>query len=245
VESYEPSTWGDEYADVYEELVRGMAPGETEAAVDVLAGLAGGGPVLELGVGNGRVAIPLAARGLEVHGIDSSAAMVEKLREQPGGERVKATVGDISTIAIDGRFTLAFAVLNTFSLLYDEEDQIRCIESVSKHLTDGGVFVVEAAVPVSPDARGQSFTIWAVDPDRLMISFSRHDPRTRSMRSLELWLGEGGIRVFPARERPVPPSELDLMARIGGLRLRERWETWDGTPFTGLSDWHVSIYAKG
>jgi SAM-dependent methyltransferase len=244
VESYEPSTWGDRYADVYEELVRGMAPGETEAAVEVLSGLANGGPVLELGVGTGRVAIPLAERGLEVHGIDSSEAMIDKLREQPGGDRVKSSVGDIATVAIEGRFPLAFAVLNTFSLLYDEEDQIRCIENVAGHLTEDGVLVVEAAVPVAPDARGQSFTIWAVEPDRVMVSFSRHDPRTRSMRSLELWLGEGGMRVFPARERPVPPTELDLMARIAGLRLRERWEAWDGTPFTALSDWHVSVYAK-
>jgi SAM-dependent methyltransferase len=201
--------------------------------------------VLELGVGTGRVALPLAERGLEVHGIDASPAMIGKLREQPGGDRITATVGDIATVEIKGRFTLVFAVLNTFSLLYDEEAQIRCIENAAAHLTDDGVFVVEAAVPVTPDARGQSFTIWAVEHDRVMISFSRHDPRTRSTRSLELWLGEGEIRAFPAHERPVPPSELDLMARIAGLRRRERWESWDQSPFTALSDWHISIYARG
>jgi SAM-dependent methyltransferase len=244
VEAYDASTWGERYADAYDELIRGMEPRETEAAVEVLAGLADGGPVLELGVGTGRIALPLAGRGLEVHGIDASPAMLAKLRAQPGGDRISVSVGDAATAAIEGRFPLVFAVLNTFSYLYEAEAQLRCLQNAAEHLTDGGVLVIEAAVPPTPDARGQSFTVWALEDDRVMISFSRHDPQTRSMRSVEVWLGEDGTRLFPIRERPVPPAELDLMARTAGLRLRERWAAWDRSPFTELSDWHVSVYDK-
>ena len=244
MERYEPATWGDRYAPAYDELLSLMAPGETEAAVEVLFELAGGGPALELGIGTGRVALPLVERGIDVHGIDASPEMGEKLRQQPGGDRIPFTVGDIAAVTIEGQFRLAFAVHNTFSLLLTEEDQIRCLQNVARQLTDDGILVIEAAVPVQPDERGQSFTIWSIEDDRLMVSFSKHDPVTRSMKTLELWLSDDGIRTFPSRERPLPPAELDAMAEQAGLRLRDRWDNWDRTPFTASSTYHVSVYEK-
>ncbi len=244
MESYEPSTWGDRLADVYDEMLGSMAL-ETEPAVELLAELAGGGPVLELAIGTGRIGLPLSERGLEVHGIEASPAMVEKLRARPGGDRIPVTIGDFAEVGVEGSYPLIFVVANTLFLLHSEEDQLRCYHNVAAHLTDDGIFVVEAHVPNPARYRdGQAIDIFSLEPDRVMLGFSRRDAATQRVESVEVWITEKGIRLFPSRDRPVPPAELDVMARRAGLELRDRWSDWQRSPFTAASERHISVYAK-
>jgi len=241
VESFQPSTWGEHAAEIYDDLAVTKSL-VLDEAVEVLFQLARGGRVLELAVGNGRLALPLAERGLEVHGIDASPAMLEQLRARPGGERVHVHLGDFADVALDGTFPLVFCAAYTFFSLTTPEDQLRCFRNVARHLTDDGLFVIEAWVPTA--RRGDSFSIHAIEPDRLEISFWRHDPLTQVLDSMYLVVTEGGIRLIPSRDRETPPGELDLMAQLAGLSLRERWEGWDRERFSGESGDHVSLYAR-
>ncbi len=244
LESYTPATWGDHLADVYEEWLA-STPVETEGAIEVLVELARGGPVLELAVGTGRIAIPLAERGLEVRGVDASKRMVEKLRARPGGDRVEVTIGDFADVPVDGRFPLIFVVFNTFPALLSPEDQVRCVANVAEHLTDDGLFLVEMQVPPAAMLRREgSIDVWGVEPGRVIVGFERADPVTQTSAQMEVWITERGVRMFPNPCRYVWPSELDLMARLAGLELRERWAGWRREPFTRKSPSHVSIYGR-
>lgn len=246
MEGYGPETYGDRWADVYDEYFAGFFGESREATLAVLAELARGGPVLELAVGTGRLAIPLAARGLAVHGIDASEAMVAKLRAKPGGDAIGVTIGDFADVAVDGSFPLVFVAFNTFYALTTQDDQVRCFENVAAHLTDDGVFVVEGFVPdVARFDRGQRAHVVKVTPERVVLDLTRHDPVTQSVASQHVVITSDGIRLLPIALRYAWPSELDLMARLAGLRLRERWGGWNREPYTAESIRHVSVYEKG
>jgi SAM-dependent methyltransferase len=242
VEPYGPSTYGDRYADVYDETLP-MSEDDTAAAVELLAQLAGDGPVLELGVGTGRIAIPLAERGLEVHGIDASPRMLERLRSRPGGERVGVTTGDLADVDAAGSFRLVYAVFNTFFELYREEDQLRCLRNAAARLADGGLLVLELFVPERAEG-GAMLAVDDVRPDRVALVASRHDPETGTTDSVEIWLSEDGVRLFPLRERALTPEEVDVLAERAGLRLEQRWGGWRREPFGAESRQHVSVYAR-
>jgi SAM-dependent methyltransferase len=242
VEPYGPSTYGDHHADVYDETLP-MTEADTAAAVDLLAELARGGRVLELGVGTGRVAVPLAARGLEVHGIEASEPMLERLRAQPGGDGVTAVRGDLADVGVDGPYALVYAVFNTFFELYTEADQLRCLRNVAARLADDGRLVLELFVPEPVDG-GSFLAVDDVRPERVTLVASRHDPASGTTDSVEVWLTEQGIRLFPLRERALQPAEVDRLAERAGFRLEERWGGWRHEPFGPESREHVSVYVR-
>lgn len=242
MDDYGPSTYGDHIADVYDAWFH--PPSDPGAAVDFLAELAGSGPALELAIGTGRIALPLASRGVEVRGIDASTAMVDKLREKPGGTDIQVTMGDFTDVAVEGRFRLVFVVFNTLFALLTQDDQRRCVRNVADHLTDDGVFVVEAFVPdIARFDRGQRVDARRVELGRAFLEVSRHDAGNQRVSSQLVVLEETGFRMFPVELRYVWPSELDLMAELAGLRLRERWGGWSREPFTGEAT-HVSVYER-
>jgi SAM-dependent methyltransferase len=242
MDDYGPSTYGDRIADVYDAWFH--PPSDPAAAVDFLAELAGSGPAIELAIGTGRIALPLAARGVEIRGIDASTAMVDKLREKPGGTDIPVTMGDFADVAVEGRFRLVFVVFNTLFALLTQEDQRRCLRNVADHLTDDGVFVVEAFVPdIARFDRGQRVDARQVELGRAFLEVSRHDAGNQRVSSQLVVLQETGFRMFPVELRYVWPSELDLMAELAGLKLRERWGGWNREPFTGELT-HVSVYER-
>jgi SAM-dependent methyltransferase len=244
MEGYDSTTYGERIAGVYdtwyehEEVFK-----ETDAAVTVLAELAGDGPVLELAVGTGRIALPLAERGLEVHGIDVSESMVAKLREKPGGDRIRVTMGNFADVAVEGRYPLVVLVFNTLFALETQEEQIRCFENVAEHLTEEGVFVVEAFVP-EPERFHRNISVSHVETDVVHLNMAVVDRAEQRSESQHVVLTPQGARFYPVQIRWAYPSELDLMARLAGLRLRERWSGWDRQPFTKASGKHVSVYAS-
>jgi SAM-dependent methyltransferase len=241
MEGYRANTYGDRIADVYDSWH--SFPDETEAATDLLATLAGDGPALELAIGTGRIALPLAERGVAVHGIDASKAMLSRLRRKPGGKRIPVTLGDFAEVGIDGRFRLVYLVFNTIFALLTQDDQLRCFRNVAAHLTDDGVFLVEAFVPdLARFERDQSTSVSHIDVDKIMLDVSRHNPATQTIDSQHVLVGADGIRLQPVRLRYAWPSELDLMAQLAGLRLRDRWAGWRGEPFTAAATSHVSVY---
>lgn len=241
MEGYEPPTYGDRVADRYDTWY----PEADEGAADFLAELAGPGPVLELAVGSGRMALPLVERGLEVHGIDASEAMVEKLQARLGGDKVEVTIGDFADVRVEGRFPLVFVAFNTFFALLTQEDQVRCFRNVAEHLTDDGAFVIEAFVPdLSRFDRGQRVQTPAVELDRAWLEVSVHDGANQRIATQIVEMAEGGIGLYPVDLRYAWPSELDLMAQLAGLRLRDRCADWLKSPFGSDSVKHVSVYGR-
>jgi SAM-dependent methyltransferase len=239
----DPAAYGERIAGIYDDLHGGML--DTDDAVACLAELAAGGPVLELGIGTGRLALPLVERGIEVHGIDASEAMVARLRSKPGGDRITVTTADFRDVPVDGTYPLIVVVFNTIFALMTQEDQVRCFEAVARHLSESGVFVVEAFVPdPSRYVDHQSTQTTRLEDDRVMLRASRHDPVGQRVESQHVILGEEGIRLYPVRLRYAWPAELDLMARLAGLGLRDRWGGWDRRPFDSESTKHVSVYAR-
>lgn len=243
MKNYAAETYGELYADRYDEW-HGASAVE---AVEALKELAGGGRALELGVGTGRVAIPLADAGVEVHGIDTSPSMVERMRAKPGGGRVRASVGDFADVDAEGEFSLVFVVFNTFFMLLSQEEQLRCFRNAAARLAPGGVFVLEAFFPdVSRYEAGQVVRTISVADDEVILEVSRHDAARQHVASQRVVLGgaSGGVRLFPIQIRYAWPSELDLMARLAGLALRERWGGWRREPFDSRSEKHVSVYER-
>ena len=242
-DQYGPSTYGDRIADVYDQWF--SVPVDTDETVAFLADLAGPGPVLELGIGTGRLALPLKERGLEVHGIDSSEAMVAKLRAKPGGQDLPVAMGDFADVPVEGQYRLIFVAFNTFFALLSQDDQVRCFHNVAARLSPDGVFVLSAFVPDQARFdRGQRIQTEVVGTDSLVIGGSEHDAVHQRVRSVHVVLTESGTRLYPVQLRYAYPSELDLMARLAGLRLRHRWEDWMRTPFTPSSEGHVSVYER-
>ncbi|MFF9096241.1 class I SAM-dependent DNA methyltransferase [Streptomyces sp. NPDC014776] len=237
--------FGESVAATYDESSAEMfEPERVEPAVDLLAELAGGGRALELGVGTGRIALPLARRGVEVHGIDLSRAMTDRLRAKPGGDAIGVTIGDFATTRVDGTFSLAYLVFNTINNLTTQDAQVDCFRNVAAHLEPGGCFVVEVGVP---DLRrlppGQTAVPFRVDGSRL--GFDLYDVATQSLSSHHVTVREDGtVSYVSIPFRYVWPAELDLMARLAGMRLRHRWEDWDRSPFTNESRRHVSVWEK-
>lgn len=242
MDDFGAATYGDRWADIYDDVVAGMDL-DTEGTVGFLARMAGEGPVLELGIGTGRIALPLQTLGVEIHGIDASEAMIAKLRDKPEGGRIPVTTGDFADVAVDGRYRLIYVVFNTIWALLTQRDQERCVRNVAEHLTDDGAFVASAFVPdPSRFDRGQRVSARAVGSGRALIEISTHDPATQRVSSQQVFLEDGAPPgLYPVEVRYVWPSELDLMARLAGLRLRERWGGWHGEPYTGEGR-HVSVY---
>jgi len=243
VKGYEPMmSFGEEIAGMYRDVLRG----DEEAAVAFLAELAGAGPALELAVGAGRIALPLAARGVRVDGVDLSPAMVAQLRAKPGGDRIAVTIGDFADVPVPGAYRLIYVVWNTLFNLLTQEDQVRCFENVAAHLTEGGAFVVEAFRPdyLYRLRDHQYVDAEAVEVAEVRLDVGRHDPVTQLLDESHVFLTREGVRLNPIVTRYAWPSELDLMARIAGLRLKERWAGWDRTPVTPASDRHVSVYGR-
>ena len=242
MKGYESSTYGEMIAEVYDEWHADLDP---LPAVEALAELAGSGPVLELAVGTGRVALPLAERGLEVHGIDISEAMVAKLREKPGGDRIAVIMGDFADVAVERAYPLIFVAFNTFFGLLTQAEQVRCFANVAARLRPGGAFALEAFVP-DPGlfTRGQRVSVTALGLDRVRIVASRHDTVSQTVESQEILLGGAAVKLHPLRIRYAWPAELDLMAQLAGLDLAERWDGWKRERFTADSRQHVSIYRR-
>jgi SAM-dependent methyltransferase len=242
MEEYQAATYGDRIADVYDQWV--TLPADTDAAVEFLASLAGAGSVLELGIGTGRIALPLAERGIAVHGIDASTAMVAKLRAKPGGDAIPVVTGDFAEVSVQGSYRLVFVVFNTFFALASQEDQVRCFQNVARHLAADGAFVIQAFVPdLTRFDHGQRTSVREVQTDRVIVEVACHDPVQQRVSGQHIVLRESGITLYPVAIRYAWPAELDLMARLAGLRLRERWESWQRVPFTASSGTHVSVYA--
>lgn len=239
------STYGDGFADVYDEWYGDAS--EAAAVVDALVALTGAGPVLELGIGTGRLALPLSERGLEVHGIDASPAMVERLRAKPGGTALAVTIGDIADVAVEvpGGFGLVLAAYNTLFNLTSAGAQRRCLANASRCLRPGGAVVVEAFVP-SPDPDGPTGDVTAsvVEAGRVVLQVTRRHPQTQTVEGSVVSITEEGIRLRPWHIRYAWPDELDLMAEAAGLELTERWADWRGQPFGPESTNHVSVYRR-
>lgn len=237
---YQPETYGEHIAGVYDEFYGGY----DEAAVDRLAELARGGPALELGIGTGRIALPLASRGVAVHGIDASEAMVARLRAKPGGERLPVTMGNFADVAVDGPFNLVYVVANTFFGLLTQAEQLRCFENVARRLArPGGVFVLELFVPdVARYTNNQVLRTSYVDTGTVRLDASRHDPANQLVTGQTVTLTSAGVQLYPVRIRYAWPSEVDLMARLAGLELAHRWDNWQRAPFTATAGKHVSVY---
>jgi SAM-dependent methyltransferase len=221
-------------------------PAVVEPAVDFLEGLARGGRVLELGVGTGRLALPLSARGVELHGIELSADMVEELRLQDGGAAVGITLGDFATAKVDergGSFTLAYLVRNTIMNLTTQDAQVECFRNVAWHLETGGRFVIEVMVPdlrrLPPGTTARAF---ALEPEHL--GFEEYDTATQRSVSHHIFLRDRHAEMWSPPFRYVWPPELDLMARLAGMTLRERWSDWDRSAFTSDSRNHISVWEK-
>jgi SAM-dependent methyltransferase len=225
--------FGEDVAGRYDESTADMP---VEPVVDFLAELAGG-EALELGIGTGRIALPLAHRGVRVHGIDLSPAMVARLREKPGGEAVGVTIGDFATTRVDGAFSLVYLVFNTINNLTTQEAQLACFENVAAHLAPGGCFVIEVGVPGGGPLRVFALTDAHVGVDE-------YEPATQRLVSHHFTLVDGRWERHSIPFRSVSPGELDLMARLAGLTLRERWNGWRREPFTSESTKHVSVWVK-
>ena len=238
---YIASTYGDHIADAYDELVSSCE----DTAIDVLAELAGGGRALELGIGTGRVALPLAARGIEVHGIDASDAMVSKLKAKSGGDSLTVTMGNFADVAVDGEFSLVFVMFNTFFALLTPEEQVRCFRNVAARLSAGGAFVIDAFVPdIRRFAGGQVVRTHALTTDSASLEVSQHDPVSQRVKGQLIVFKNDQIKLYPVELRYCWPSELDLMAQLAGLRLRHRWGSWTRGEFTSGSERHVSVYER-
>jgi SAM-dependent methyltransferase len=219
-------------------------PGVVDPAVDLLADLAGPGAALELGVGTGRLALPLSRRGVHVHGIELSPAMVEQLQAMPGGDAVGVTIGDFATTKVDKTFTLAYLVRNTIMNLTTQDEQVECFRTVAAHLEPGGRFVVEVIVPALRNLPpGETVRAFTLTPEHL--GFEEFvDLAAQTSVSHHYWVVDGRLETFSAPFRYVWPSELDLMARLAGMTLRERWSDWNREPFTSDSPSHISVWEK-
>ncbi len=238
---YTAETYGESIADVYDEWHEDY----DHAAIALLAELAQGGRALELGIGTGRIALPLAAAGVEVHGLDASPSMLARLLAKPGGDRVPVTLGEFTKINVAGEFALVYIVFNTFFAQPTQADQVRCFRNVAAHLAPGGCFLIEAFVPdVTRFSGGQSINAGEVTTERVKLDVSRHDPVTQTVVAQHIIITDGQIRLYPVQLRYAWPAELDLMAQLAGLRLRERWGDWQRAPFTAASGKHVSVYER-
>ncbi|TPQ19072.1 class I SAM-dependent DNA methyltransferase [Streptomyces sporangiiformans] len=240
----EDGYFGENVAATYDASSADMfRPDMVDPAVDVLAELAGDGRALEFGIGTGRIALPLAGREVPVHGIDMSRAMVSRLRAKPGADTIGVTIGDFATTRVPGTFAVAYLVFNTINNLTTQDAQVDCFRNAADHLRPGGCFVVEVTVPeLRRLPPGQSAVPFRIGPTGW--AFDTYDVVTQAMSSNYVTIVDGRAEHWSIPFRYVWPAELDLMARLAGLRLRDRWETWTRAPFTSESRRHVSVWEK-
>ncbi|MGH3146445.1 MAG: class I SAM-dependent DNA methyltransferase [Rubrobacter sp.] len=242
MKDYEPiMSFGEDVAEAYDDALRG----DESAAVAFLESLAGDGPALELAVGTGRIALPLAAKGVRVDGIDISPAMIERLRAKPGGDRISVTIGDFAEVPVQGTYRLIYVVFNTLFNLLSQDDQVRCFENVAAHLTDDGSFVIEAGSPASHyQLRNDQYVdAESIEVDAVKLDMLRHDAARQRIDESHVSISGKGVRLTPVVQRYAWPAEPDLMARIAGLRLKERWNGWNREAFTGKHN-VVSVYGR-
>ena len=236
--------FGPDVAERFDERYAHQAdPAVVDPTVDFLAGVAGDGAALELGIGTGRIALPLSQRGVDVLGIDLSEAMVDRLRAKPGGGRIAVTIGDFATTKVGGMFSVAYLLVNTIMNLTSQEEQVACFRNVAEQLEPGGCFVVEVQVPklqrLPSGERLQPF-----DVSSTHLGFDEIDVATQRLVSHHYWIEDDKVEVLSPPFRYVWPSELDLMAQLADMSLRERWGDWDRSPFTNESEKHVSVWEK-
>jgi len=237
---FSPETsFGPEVAAHYDDEPRG----DEEAAVTFLADHAAGGTALELALGTGRIALPLTGRGVEVHGIELSEAMVDRLREKPGGGDLPVWLGDMVAVSTGQRYDVVYLVFNTIFNLLTQDAQVACFVNAARHMSDGGAFVVEAGVPSAWIGDGAYARPERVEADAVTLDVCSYDPITQVLDENHVHISADGIRFGPISCRLAWPSELDLMARIAGLELAERWGGWHRQPYTGR-DQHVSVYRR-
>ena len=220
-----------------------LDPSLLDSAVDLLADLAGGGAALELGIGTGRLAVPLSQRGVHVHGIELSPAMIAALRMKPGAHKIDVTIGDFATVKVDETFHLAYLVRNTITNLTTQEEQVECFRNAAAHLESGGCLVIENYIPelqrLPPGETTQVFTATPVH-----VGVSEYDVGTQIEISRHWWVIDGQLKIFSSPHRYLWPSELDLMARLAGMTLCHRWGGWNRESFTSESRSHISVWQK-
>lgn len=241
LKNYHPAMTFDEVvAKQYDHYPRG----DEDAAVAFLADLAGEGPVLELAIGTGRIALPLAARGIPVDGIDLSEAMIAQLRAKPGGERLSVTLGDFADVPVNGSYRLIYVVFNSLFNVLTQDDQVRCFQNVAAHLELDGAFVIEAGSPAELYGlrENQYVKAEAIEVDHVRLDLLQLDPANQTLDESHVTISAHGVHLMPVRQRYAWPPELDLMARIAGMRLRERWGYWDRRPYAADSPTVVSVY---
>jgi SAM-dependent methyltransferase len=236
--------FGEPVAERFDERYAHKAePAVVDPIVAFIADLAGEGAALELGIGTGRIALPLAQRGVRVHGIDLSEAMVARLRGKPGADQVGVTVGDFATATVEGTFSVVYLVANTIMNLTTQDEQVACFQNAAAHLEPNGCFVVEVLVPgLRRLLPGEIFQLFAAEPTH--VGFDEYDVARQGLISHHYWVEGDKVEVFSPPFRYVWPSELDLMARLAGMTLCERWAGWKREPFTSDSTKHVSVWEK-
>lgn len=241
MKEYRDETYGERIAQVYDAWYEEVDAG----TVELLAELANGGPALELGIGTGRVALPLRAQGLEVHGVDASQAMVARLRDKAGGADIPVYLGSFADVPAEGPYALIYVLFNTFFALLTQDEQVSCFQNVAQRLGPGGLFLIEAFVPdLTRFDKGQTVRTTKVDVDAVHLETTQWDPLTQQVTSQHVLLGEDTVRLYPVKLRFAWPAELDLMARLAGLELYQRWENWHRAPFTAKSEKHISVYRR-
>ena len=240
MENYSEETYGERISGVYDEWYSDFDP----ASVNLLAELAAGGNALELGIGTGRIALPLMKLGVPVSGIDASQAMVSRLHAKAGGEKIQISMGNFADVAVPEKFSLVYVVFNTIFSLLTQEEQLRCFTNVADHLTPEGVFVLEAFVPdMTRFTAGQAIRLNRIEDYAVQVDVSQHDQDKQLITSQHVLLTEQGTKFYPVRIRYIWPSEMDLMARLAGLQLKHRWSDWKKSEFLSDSGKHISIYA--
>jgi SAM-dependent methyltransferase len=234
-------TYGNYVAPVYDGWHSSVDP----HLLDRLTELAGHGPALELGIGTGRIALPLVARGIEITGIDASQPMLEQLQVKPGAEKIQLHVGSFADFELQTKFNLAYVVFNTFYWLTTQTEQVRCFKSVARHLNEGGCFAIEGFVANLTRFQSGQFN-WAtsVTEELVQLEVGQHDSVNQLITMQKVLLTNGNVNLYPIKIRYVWPSELDLMAQLAGLRLRARWSSWQQTPFENESGKQISIYER-
>jgi SAM-dependent methyltransferase len=238
------NTFNERIAQSYDRMWPELhADAVVEPAVDFIAALAGDGAALELGIGTGRIGLPLSRRGVPVHGIEISEAMIAELRPKPGADAIGVTVGDFATASVAGRFSVAYLVRNTITNLTTQDEQVACFENVARHLEPGGCFVIENYIPaVQRLPPGEIFYMFDVSP--IHVGYEEYDLASQIAISHHHWILDGGHQQYASAHRYLWPAELDLMARIAGMKLRERWADWNRAPFTSDSRSHISVWEK-
>lgn len=244
MKDYQPAmSFDDDAAASYDEISQ---RGDEAATVAFLEQFARGGPALELAIGTGRIALPLAGRGIKVSGIDISQAMLNRLRSKVGAENIEVVLGNFADVAVPGTYRLIYVVFNTLFNLLTQDEQVRCFENVASHLTDDGLFVVEGGVPTEfyRLRNNQYVDAETIGIDNVRLDIARFNPSTQVLEETHVTLSNRGVKLNPIVTRYAWPSELDLMARIAGLRLKERWASWSREPFTSASSNCISVYGR-